>query len=175
MAPPEELVVFCRREHPRLVGALTLYCGDRAVAEEIAQDALATVCERWEQVRRMAAPGAWAHRVAINAANSRFRRRAAGRRALHRLGGHVVEDGSDPDAAEAVAIRRAVATLPARQRETVVLRFYLQLSVAETALWMDATEAAVKSSTQRALAGLRDRLGLADDTLAATEVDDVTG
>ena len=175
MAPPEELVVFCRREHPRLVGALTLYCGDRAVAEEIAQDALATVCERWEQVRRMAAPGAWAHRVAINAAISRFRRRAAGRRALRRLGGRAAEDGSDPDAADAVAIRRAVASLPARQRETVVLRFYLQLSVAETAQWMDATEAAVKSLTQRALAGLRERLGLVDDALAVREVDDVAG
>lgn len=174
MAPPEALVLFCRREHPRLVGALTLYCGDRVVAEEIAQDALATVCERWEQVRQMAAPGAWVHRVAVNAANSRFRRRAAERRALRRLGGRVVEDSSDPDAAEAVAIRRAVATLPARQAQAVVLRFYLQLSVAETARWMDTTDAAVKSLTQRALAGLRERLGLTDAALALREVDDVS-
>lgn len=175
MAPPEELVLFCRREHPRLVGALTLYCGDRAVAEEIAQDALATVCERWEQVRRMAAPGAWAHRVAINAASSRFRRRAAGRRALHRLGSRASDDRSDVDTAEAVAIRQATASLPARQRQTVVLRFYLQLSVSETAQWMDASEAAIKSLTQRALAGLRERLDLADDGLPVREVDDVTG
>jgi RNA polymerase sigma-70 factor (ECF subfamily) len=35
-----EFAAFCAEEHPRLVGALSLYCGDRAVAEELAQDAL---------------------------------------------------------------------------------------------------------------------------------------
>jgi DNA-directed RNA polymerase specialized sigma24 family protein len=35
-----EFAAFCIKEHPRLVGALSLYCGDRVLAEELAQDAL---------------------------------------------------------------------------------------------------------------------------------------
>lgn len=174
MAPPEELVLFCQREHPRLVGALTLYCGDRAVAEEVAQEALARACERWEKVSRMAAPGAWVHRVAMNAATSRFRRRAAERRALGRLAGPAEMGRSDPDGADAVAIRRAVAALPARQAQVLVLRFYLQLPVAETAQWMQVSDAAVKSLTQRGLAGLREQLQSVDDVDGTREVDDVT-
>ena len=170
MEPPEELVLFCRREHPRLVGVLTLYCGDRVVAEELAQEALVRACERWNTVSQMSAPGAWVHRVAINAATSRFRRRDAERRALARVAGQTDGVASDPDGADAVAIRTAVSTLPSRQAHALVLRFYLQLSVAETAQWMRVSEAAVKSLTQRGLAGLRQRLQLTDPDL---EVDDV--
>lgn len=174
MAPPEELVVFCQREHPRLVGALALYCGDRAAAEELGQEALARACERWEKVSRMAAPGAWVHRVAMNAATSRFRRRAAERRALGRLSGPAEVGVDDPDGADAVTIRLAVAALPARQAQALVLRFFLQLSVAETAQWMQVSDAAVKSLTQRGLAGLREQLQPLEHGDGSREVDDVT-
>lgn len=159
MEPPPELVAFCEREHPRLVGALTLYCGERAAAEELAQEALAAACERWERVGRMERPGAWVHRVAVNAAHSRFRRRAAGRRAQQRLEQRHEVVAHDPDAADAVAIRREVARLPSRQAQALVLRHYLGLSVVETAAWMEVTEAAVKSLNQRALVTLRAALG----------------
>jgi RNA polymerase sigma factor (sigma-70 family) len=174
VAAPDELAAFCRREHPRLVGALTLYCGDRSVAEEIAQDALAAACERWESVSKMAAPGAWVHRVAVNAVSSRFRRRSAERRARSRLEAAHEEAVSDPDGADAIAIRRAVAALPLRQKQALVLRFYLGLSVAEAAAWMDVSEAAVKSLSQRAMATLRGRFGVGPGLGEAKEVDDVT-
>ncbi len=80
----EELDAFCRREHPRLVGALTLHCGDRWVAAELAQEALARVCADWPRVSRMQAPGAWVHRVAMNLCTSHFRRRTAERAARAR-------------------------------------------------------------------------------------------
>src|SRR5680860_1449248 len=82
-----ELVAFCEREHPRLVGALSLYTNNTAVAEELAQEALVRVMDAWPRVRTMAAPGAWAHRVAMNLAASWFRRRSVERRALARPGG----------------------------------------------------------------------------------------
>lgn len=170
---PEELVAFCTREHPRLVGALTLVCGQRALAEELAQDALVKACERWEQVSQMAAPGAWVHRVAINGARSRFRRRGAERRALQRVGAEPTQVGRDVDATEVLAIRESVAALPARQAQALVLRYYLQLSVAETAEWMQVSPAAVKSLTQRAMAELRGRLGAGATVGTAQEVDDV--
>jgi predicted RNA polymerase sigma factor len=58
---------FAQREHDRLVAALTLYCGDRWLAEELAQDALVRARERWDRVEVMADPGAtpWAPRTSF--------------------------------------------------------------------------------------------------------------
>ena len=156
-----DLDAFCRREHPRLVGALTLHCGDPHVAAELAQEALARACDQWSSVRRMDAPGAWVHRVALNLASSWFRRRAAERRASGRFAGRQVEDPG-PDRADALAVRTAVATLPARQRTALVLRYYSDLSVEQTAEAMRCAPGTVKSLTSQALAALRERAGLTD-------------
>jgi RNA polymerase sigma-70 factor (sigma-E family) len=145
-----ELEAFCRREYPRLVGALSLYCGDAAVAEELAQEALARACDRWDRVREMHAPGAWVHRVAMNLANSHFRRRGAERRANARHGDDARDGYSDRDVASAVAVRQAVAGLPPKQRTAIALRYYLQYSVAETAEVMGCSPDAVKQHTHRA-------------------------
>ena len=59
---------FCAQVSPRLVGSLTLYCGDRLLAEEIAQEALVRAFERWGRVGAMASPEAWAYRTAFNLA-----------------------------------------------------------------------------------------------------------
>ena len=69
-AEEEAFEAFCRREYPRLVGVLSLYCGDAGVAEELAQEALVRVYESWRRMHTMASPGAWVHRVAINLASS---------------------------------------------------------------------------------------------------------
>lgn len=170
MGAPDALVEFYRREHPRLVGALSLYCGDVAVAEELAAEALVRACERWPDLEKMDAPGAWVHRVAINLANSYFRRRQAARRARSRM---RHRPHRDEDVGEAVAIRRAVSSLPARQRHAIVLRFYLGLSVEQTAAEMDASGSAVKSLTYRAMQSLRSQF--ADDLgMPAEEADDAT-
>jgi RNA polymerase sigma-70 factor (sigma-E family) len=150
---------FCRREHPRLVGALTLHCGDAHVAAELAQEALARACDRWEQVRGMDAPGAWVHRVALNLASSWFRRRAAERRAAARVAAGQVED-LGPDRADVLAVRAALAGLPPRQRTALVLRYYSDLSVEQTAGAMGCAPGTVKSLTSQALAALRERAGL---------------
>lgn len=155
MAAEDEdaLDAFCRREHPRLVGALSLYCGDAAVAEEIAQEALVRVCRRWPEVAQMTAPGAWAHRVAINLANSAYRRRRAEREAQRRRA--VAASALDPDHATAVAVRQAVALLPRRQRAALVLRHYGGYPVREVAELLGVSEGAVKQLTHRALTTLR--------------------
>lgn len=153
----EELEAFCQREHPRLVGALTLHCGDQAVAEELTQDALARACDRWTKVRLMDRPGAWVHRVAINLASSHFRRRSAERRANARHGDDTRDGHRDTDVAATLAVREAIAGLPTPQRSVIALRFYLDLTVAETAEVMDTTESSVKSHTHRAVTALRSR------------------
>lgn len=70
----DDPAAFCAAQHRRLVGLLSLQVGDRHVAEELAQDVLLKVCEHWSELND---PVAWMHRVAINHANSWFRRRAA--------------------------------------------------------------------------------------------------
>lgn len=155
MSPPEELAAFCEREHPRLVGALVLYCGDPDVAEELAEEAIVRVCERWEEVHKMRAPGAWAHRVAMNLANSHYRRRRAERRALRRATAGRADRYHDADAGDAVAVRRALALLPPKERAAVVMRYYLDLAPAEVAELVGSTSGAVRVATHRGLNRLR--------------------
>lgn len=153
--PPPALIEFCQREHPRLVGALTLYIGDNRVAEEIAQEALLAACRSWSRVSRMDAPGAWVHRAAMNIANSHFRRLRAERRAIGRRGAE--RDRYDlPDVPGAVMIREAVARLPRDQRAVLLLRFGADLSVQDTAHVMDRSPDAVRALTHRAVVALRE-------------------
>jgi RNA polymerase sigma-70 factor, ECF subfamily len=160
VAPPD-LVEFCRTEHGRLVGSLSLYTGDQLLAEEIAQEALVRVCEQWSRVRTMSAPGAWAHRVAMNLAKSRFRRRAIERRLDPRAG--TVDRVMEEDTAQALAVRDAIARLPARQREAIVLRHVAGLSVEEAATAMNVTPGALRSLTHRATGQLQAWLETRDD------------
>ena len=158
-----EFAAFCVEEHPRLVGALSLYCGDRALAEELAQDALSRACRDWKKVRRLEAPGAWTHRVAINLANSYFRRAAAGARAKRRLQEEGrTNAGPDPDRAAAMDIRSAVASLPRRQRTALVLRYYVDLPVRDVAAAMECPEGTVKTLTSKAIESLRQSLSLSE-------------
>ena len=164
----EALVEFCRTQYPRLVGLLGLYCGSRAVAEELAQETLARVWRKWPSVHHLDRPDAWAQRVAINLANSHFRRLVAERKARARAGSPAEE--SSPAVEDVLTVRRAVATLPRRQRAAVVFHYYLDLPLAEVAERMGTTVGAVKSLLHRAVARLRD-----DEAVAAPkEVADVT-
>jgi RNA polymerase sigma factor (sigma-70 family) len=153
-AVAEDLSDFCQREYPRLVGTLGLYCGNRFVAEELAQEALARACAQWGRVRGMAAPGAWVHRVAINLANSRFRRLTAERRAQRRSEAWpATVDPGDP--ADAIAVRQAVARLPVRQKTALLLRYYADLPVDEVAQHLGVSAGAVQQLTHRGLTALR--------------------
>jgi RNA polymerase sigma-70 factor (sigma-E family) len=158
---PADLTEFCRAEWPRLVGAVSLYTGDADLAEELAQEAIAKVCRHWRRVRAMDAPSAYLHRIARNLAHSHFRRVRARKRAYERVGQPLdLVDARD----ETIAIRAAVAALPERERDAVVLRFYVGCSVRETADVLGCPEGTVKSLTHRAIGRLRDA-GLVDEEI----------
>jgi len=159
---PGSLEQFCRCEWPRLVGALTLYTGDPALAEDLAQETVARVCGEWDRVRSLGAPGAWAHRVAMNLAHSHFRRLRSRRRATPRLLAEQAAAGHDPDIAAALALRSAIARLPPRQQAALVLRYYADLPVRSVAEIMRCPEGTVKALTSRAIDALR-RQQLLDD------------
>jgi RNA polymerase sigma-70 factor (ECF subfamily) len=149
---------FCRAEHPRLVQAMTLYTGSPDLAFELTQEALARAHRDWSRVSGMDAPGAWVHRVAINLANSQWRRRRyerlAGERAATRPAVAPDQHSSLEDGA--IEVRRALARLPPRQREAVVLRFLLDLSIDETARHMHCAAGTVRALTAQGIARLRD-------------------
>ncbi len=153
------LVDVCRREYPRLVGLLALRVGDRHVAEELAQDALVQLCRHWSRIEL---PQAWLTRVALNAATSWWRRKVAERKAYRRHGTGP-DEVRPTDPADAVAVRQAVSSLPRRQQTVLVLRYYEDLSVAETAAVMGCAEGTVKSLTHRALNVLESIGGLAGE------------
>lgn len=143
---------FCVAARPRLVGALALHCGDRGTAEELAQEALIRTWQRWDEVEMMSQPAAWTYRVAFNLSASWYRRRSAERRARRRRGD---PDRTEPDHDQALVVRSAVASLPPRRRMALVLRYYLDLSVAETAAVMRCREGTVKALCAQAVASLR--------------------
>lgn len=147
----DELARQCDRAYPRLVGLLTLRTGDHQVAQELAQDTLVELCRAWPDVRD---PQAWVTTVALRRSASWWRRRAAERRALHRHGpdDHVAEPAP---VARDLALLEAVAALPRRQQEVLLLRFYVGLDVEETADRLGCPPGTVTSRTHRAIERLR--------------------
>ena len=147
----EELTVFCRVEHRRLVGLLSLYCGDRHVAEELAQGAFVKALEHWDRVREMDNPAGYLYRTAVNTRRSVARRlRFAAQRALSLRPPDVIAQSDDRD-----QIRRALATLPASQREAIVLVGWLGLTDAEAGRVLGVSAGAVRVRISRAKASLR--------------------
>lgn len=149
---------FAVRASPALLRSAFLLTGDLGHAEDLLQATLLRVVRRWESIH--GSPDAYAHEVLVNL--SRDRRRGLGRRPLE-LPDFVAAPGFVPDAAERLAERdamtRAIRRLPRAQREVLVLRFFLDLSVSQTAAALRCSQGTVKSHTARALARMRELLG----------------
>jgi RNA polymerase sigma factor (sigma-70 family) len=158
MDDDQDLAEFCRLRYPALVGSLGLYCGDKWIAEELAQEALVRLWQNWKRVRRLQSPEGWLHRVALNLARSSFRRRQAEARAKARLA-TITIDAPVKDSVEVLAMRDAVVQLPRRKKTALILRYYLDMSFAEVADVMDVPLPTAKSLARRALEDLRNQLG----------------
>jgi RNA polymerase sigma-70 factor (sigma-E family) len=146
-------------QYAALVGLARLLLDERGEAEEVVQEAFARVYEGWGRVRDKDDPLPYVRRAVVNLARGGLRRRLVVRRARH----VPVADVSSPEAGVVVAERRrevleAVHALPRRQRECVVLRYYLDCSTAETSATLGISDGAVKTHLHRALATLAERL-----------------
>jgi RNA polymerase sigma factor (sigma-70 family) len=108
----------------RLVRLAALLVDDRETAEEVVQDAFAATYERWGRLRDTNAVVGYLQRSVVNGSRSRLRRRGVARRSTRTLS--VVPAPSAAEEAESRAdvhaVRRAIARLPARQRQVLVLR-----------------------------------------------------
>lgn len=159
LPPDRSFDEFVLQRSTRLLRTAYLLCGDRADAEDLVQVALIRVAGHWGRART--SPDAYTHRAMINLARDRHRH-ARRRVAEQPLGdGDAGAELADHAAAvgERDAIGRLVAALPARQREVVILRFFADLSVDETAAAIGVSPGTVKTHTSRALEHLRTALG----------------
>lgn len=150
-----ELRTFCEQLYAPLVGALSLYCASADVAEDLAQETFARVCANWRRVKKMDHPEAWTFKVASNLAKSLFRRKHLEKRTLDRVTAERAVDEVNGPSFDGPVLREAIRALPSRQKEALVLRYYLDLPFKEVALWMDVPEATAKSLVRRAVDRLR--------------------
>lgn len=128
--------------------------GDTHLAEDLLQAALWRVVRRWS--RASDNPVAYARRALVNLATDDWRRRR--RQPSEVLDGvtHDSETASPDSAAEdRDSLVQALRTLPARQRTALVLRYWEDLSVEQTAALMRCSEGTVKSTCSKGLERLR--------------------
>ncbi len=151
--------LFLEAEYPRLVAAVALVSGSRAAGEDAVQEALARAWERSDRGEEIENLGAWMTTVALNLARSGLRRLRAERRAKER----IADVPADPAREPLMDLDRALRELSRRQREAVVLHYYLGLPVAECAERMRVGEGTVKTQLHRARTTLQRALGERDD------------
>ena len=146
-----EFAHFVRAASPSLAGTAYLLTGDRHTAADLLQEALVRTYVNWRRVRDGEA-AAYARRIVVNLSVDRWRARPP--IPVEQLDGVECHDPQrtvdDRD-----QLVRMLASLPARQRQVIVLRYLDDLSEAEVAAQLGISLGAVKSATSRGLAALR--------------------
>ncbi|SMD07136.1 SigE family RNA polymerase sigma factor [Lentzea albidocapillata] len=130
-----------------------LLCGDWHRAEDIVQTALIKMYVAWSRVRKDSVD-AYARKVLVRTAIDETRRGFFQRERIV----DAVPESAVTDAASDLDLRRALGALPPGQRAVVVLRYWEDLSITETARILGRTEGTVKSQAAKGLAALRDLL-----------------
>lgn len=147
--------------------AYLLCGGDWHRAEDLVQTTLTKIYVAWSRIRRDGSVDAYSRKIMVRAAIDESRRAYRRREAVV---SDLPEVETPPGAGveDTVDVRRALARLPAGQRAVVVLRYWEDLSVAETADALGKSEGTIKSQAAKGLASLR-RLLTADDHAEAGE------
>lgn len=153
---------FVEQHTDALLTTAYLLTRDRSAAEELLQDVLVSLYPQWHRVVRADSALAYVRRSVINRYLNQRRRRSGGELPLP----SVPEGINRPDFTAGLAdrdqVRRALATLPERQRAAIVLRYFYDYSDQQIADAMECRIGTVRSLISRALAGLR--AGSASDT-----------
>ena len=135
---------YVRLRGERLVSLARLLIRDRHLAEDLVQEVLGKAFVRWKKIAAGGDPDLYVRRMLINANISWWRRRSSQ---------EMVTAAADRDAAW-----RLIAELPTKQRVTIVLRYYEDLSDERIAEILDISTATVRSQAMRALEKLRRQL-----------------
>ena len=160
MRPDEEerFADFVRAHSATLFRTAYLMTGDYQRAEDVLQESLVRIYQRWPRVDQMAAPVAYARKVVVNRAASWWGKKSSQElpsllRAEPAWGGHLDE------VAEHERVWQAVLGLPRRQRSVMVLRFYEDMSEAQIAETLGMATGTVKSHSHAAIRRLNEVLG----------------
>lgn len=142
----------------RLVGLASLLVDDRETAEDVVQEAFAGLFRRWRQLHDPSAAVAYLNHAVMNGSRDQLRHRRRVRVKLARMTPQSDELASAEQAAvvhdEADRLWQAITSLPVRQRQVLVLRYYLNLTEADIAGTLRVSRGSVKTHASRGLAAL---------------------
>ena len=159
----EEFGDFMRGRWPAMVRLAYALSGDAGHAEDIAQAAFARAYAAWGRVSRAGDPDAYVRRIVINENRKRFRKHRVPEDLRGDLTGPPAGQQQGPE--ERQALLDALGRLGPRQRAVIVLRYWLDLSEAETAAALNCSVGTVKSQASRGLATLRKSSAARDDDI----------
>jgi RNA polymerase sigma-70 factor (sigma-E family) len=167
LARDDEFQQFASLYLPTLLKAAYLLVRDADLAEDVVQGTLLRVFRQWADARQ--APEAYSRVTLVNLCRDHWRRLRSRPREVPTDGRELATDRHPEFFGEAWAERKALEealrSLGHAQREVLVLRFFLDLSVSETAEALGIAEGTVKSTTHRGLEQLRGLLK-ADEEVA---------
>jgi RNA polymerase sigma-70 factor (sigma-E family) len=156
-AKDADFTAYLAARQPALLRTAYLLTGNRANAEDLLQNSLAKLYLSWDKVRQRESLDGYVRRIMVNENNSQWRRPwkrhevAVEQVPERRATADTYDDG------QSALMWSFVQTLPRRQRAVVVLRYYEDLTEAETAQALGCSVGTVKSQASRALASLRER------------------
>jgi RNA polymerase sigma-70 factor (sigma-E family) len=154
-APADRMAEIYERSAPAGFRLAYLLTGDRALAEDLVQEAFLRFVGRLHHLRDPEAFDAYLRRTIVNLSKDVFRRRAVERSYLERRTAELREGHTDRDVAAYEAMRTALLTLPPRQRAAIVLRYYEDLHESDIADLLRCRPATVRSLVARGLETLR--------------------
>jgi RNA polymerase sigma-70 factor (sigma-E family) len=149
-----EFTEFMAARQNSLLRTAYLLTGDRHTAEDLVQTSLAKLYLNWDRVRRHESVDGYVRRILVNEHNSLWRRPWKRRETSTDVLPEPAATTTPPTGRDA-DLWAMVQRLPRRQRAAVVLRYYEELSEAETAYVLGVSVGTVKSQTSRALAAMR--------------------
>ena len=149
----DEYAEFVAGRWPALVRAAVFLGASPHEAEDLAQTTLVLCYRKWDRVRAADDRDAYVYRMLMNTLRSDRRTARWRKRDLRELPDQPVGDGSEA-AAIADAVHRAMSSLSLEQRNVVVLRYFVQLTEAQTAAALGIPAGTVKSRLSRSIAAL---------------------
>jgi RNA polymerase sigma-70 factor (sigma-E family) len=142
-----------------LLGTAYLMIGDHQLAEDLVQEALTKTYVAWPRIRDTSKAEAYARKAVTTTAISWWRRKSSHERPQELLPEDAGHDRLASDVTSRDWVWRELQSLPIRQRSAIVLRYYEDLSVAETAAALNCSTGSVKSQVSRGLDRLKEGLG----------------
>lgn len=148
----EDFRAFVVARQRSLLQTAWLLTGDWATSEDLVQAALSRAWPRWERISKMEAPEAYVRRIMVNRALDWRHRRWSGEQPTAWLP-EALAEADDVELRFALLV--AVQALPRRQRAVIALRYFNDMSEADTAIAMSCSRGTVKSQLSKGLATLR--------------------